>query len=135
MQTPMSTKFVTPMPASVSPGVILIVEDHPLVQITASAMIEDAGLRTVIAGDADEAIEILSTRDDICCVFTDIEMPGSMDGLALAVLVKRRWPHIQLVVTSGGQPPHALTLPIEVSFFQKPYDYASVIEELKAIAA
>ncbi len=115
-------------------GVVLIVEDHPLVQITATALIEDAGMTTLVASDADEALTILSSRDDIRALFTDIDMPGSMDGLALATLVHARWPWIQLVVTSGGQPPADMALPGGVPFFQKPYDYALVVNELRAAA-
>lgn len=115
-------------------GVVLIVEDHPLVQITATALIEDAGMTTLVASDADEAMAILSTRDDIRAMFTDIDMPGSMDGLALASMVRARWPEIQLVVTSGGQPPKDARLPRDVPFFQKPYDYALIVNRLRAAA-
>lgn len=112
-------------------GVVLIVEDHLLVQITATAQIEDAGLSTVVAGDADEALQMLQDREDIRVVFTDIDMPGSMDGLALAMLVRARWPDIRVVVTSGGKPTNLDDLPDDIAFFQKPYDYSRIVAELR----
>ncbi len=113
-------------------AVVLIVEDHPLVQITAAALIEDAGMDTLVAADADEALCILTARDDIHAVFTDVSMPGSMDGVALAHCVRERWPAIQVIVTSGGKLPTDTILPGEVSFLQKPYEFANVVNELRS---
>ncbi len=111
--------------------VVLIVEDHPLILLTAAALLEDAGMDTVVAADADAALAILDARDDIHAVFTDVAMPGSMDGVALAQLIRKRWPAIQLVVTSAGQLPDDATLPRGVPFLRKPHDYAKVIDELR----
>jgi len=111
--------------------VVLIVEDHLLVQITATAQIEDAGLATIVAGDADEALAMLSARDDIRTLFTDIDMPGSMNGAELAHVVRERWPDIRVVVTSGGKPHDRAALPDDVTFLQKPYEYACIIDELR----
>ncbi len=110
--------------------VVLIVEDHPLVQMTAAALIENAGMATLIAADADEALQILTDRDDIHAVFTDVTMPGSMDGVELARQVRRRWPAIALVVTSGDTLSEAVRLPNGVRFLRKPEEYASVVDEL-----
>ena len=121
--------YLAKMPAR---DIVLIVEDHPLVQITAAALIENAGMATVVAADADEALEILSGRDDIHAVFTDVTMPGSMDGIELARLVRTRWPEIALVVTSGDELSEMVRLPSGVRFLRKPYQYASVVEELLA---
>ncbi len=112
--------------------VVLIVEDHPLVQITAAALIEDAGMDTVVAADADEALGVLTARDDIHAVFTDVEMPGSMNGVALAHRVREHWPAIQVIVTSGGKLPADTILPGDVSFLQKPYEFANVVDELRS---
>jgi CheY-like chemotaxis protein len=109
---------------------VLIVEDHPLILITATALIENAGMETVVAADADAALAILMSRDDIQAVFTDVMMPGSMDGVELAQLVRKRWPDIQLVVTSGGRLPDDAKLPIGVPFLRKPDQYANVVDEL-----
>ncbi len=121
--------YLAKMPAR---DIVLIVEDHPLVQITAAALIENAGMATVVAADADEALEILTGRDDIHAVFTDVTMPGSMDGIELARLVRTRWPEIALVVTSGDELSEMVRLPSGVRFLRKPYQYASVVEELLA---
>jgi CheY-like chemotaxis protein len=121
--------YLAKMPAR---DIVLIVEDHPLVQITAAALIENAGMATVVAADADEALEILTGRDDIHAVFTDVTMPGSMNGIELARLVRTRWPEIALVVTSGDELSEMVRLPSGVRFLRKPYQYASVVEELLA---
>ncbi|WP_310075061.1 response regulator [Phyllobacterium sp. 1468] len=72
------------------------------------------------AGDADEAIAILSERDDIRVLCADIDMPGSMDGLKLAAPVRDRWPPIKIIVTSGHRYMSDDTLPVEGRFFGKP---------------
>ena len=81
--------------------VVLIVEDEFLFRMDAVDMIAAAGFEVVEAANADEAIEILQSRHDITVVFTDIQMPGSMDGLKLARAVRGRWPPIKIVATSG----------------------------------
>jgi CheY-like chemotaxis protein len=81
--------------------VVLIVEDEFLLRMSAVEMIEEAGFEIVEAGNADEAITILESRSDIRVVFTDIQMPGSMDGLKLAAAVRHRWPPIKIIATSG----------------------------------
>jgi len=81
--------------------VVLIVEDEFLLRMDAVDMIAAAGFEVVEAGDADEAIDILESRRDITVVFTDIQMPGSMDGLKLARAVRGRWPPTKIVATSG----------------------------------
>jgi two-component system, response regulator PdtaR len=82
-------------------AVILIVEDELLIRLNAVEMIEGAGFEVVEAASADEAIAILEGRLDITVVFTDIQMPGRMDGLKLAAAVRDRWPPIKIVATSG----------------------------------
>ena len=76
--------------------VVLIVEDEALVRMTAVDMIEEAGFEILEAANADEAILLLEARRDITVLFTDIEMPGSMDGLGLAQAVRGRWPPIKI---------------------------------------
>ncbi len=76
---------------------VLIVEDEPLIRELAAEAIEDAGFVTVEAANAQEAIDILNTRGDVGILFTDVNMPGRLDGLALASLVHQQWPAIQLV--------------------------------------
>lgn len=86
---------------SASVPVVLVVEDEGLVRLMAVDMLEDEGFTVIEAATADEAWTILEARDDIAILFTDVEMPGSMNGLDLAGRVAARWPHIRLVITSG----------------------------------
>jgi CheY-like chemotaxis protein len=83
------------------PPAILIVDDEPLIRLVAVETITKAGFEVIEAASADEAIQILERRSDIRVIFTDIQMPGSMDGLKLAHAVHERWPPIKIIVTSG----------------------------------
>jgi CheY-like chemotaxis protein len=113
--------------------VVLIVEDEFLLRMDAVDMIAAAGFEVVEAGNADEAIEILEARRDITVVFTDIQMPGSMDGLKLARAVRGRWPPIKIVATSGQLDLRETDLPEGGRFLAKPYgplEIAGVLREL-----
>ena len=113
--------------------VVLVVEDEFLLRIHAIEMIEDAGFEALQAADADEAIQILENRSDICIVFTDIQMPGSMDGLKLAHAVRGRWPPIKIVTTSGRINVRIDDLPSGGRFLPKPYrpeEVAGTLREL-----
>ncbi len=90
-------------PPGTSPSVVLIVEDDPFVRMFAVVVVEEAGFVALEAANADEAVAILEARSDISLLFTDIDMPGSMDGLKLAHAVKDRWPKI-LVVSGLARP-------------------------------
>ena len=92
-----------PNPMAFEQSAILVVEDEPVIRMTLSDALRETGLNVIEAGNADEAIFILSTRVDIRVVVTDVEMPGSMDGTRLARLVRDRWPLVQIIVTSGKQ--------------------------------
>lgn len=117
------------------PPVVLVVEDEPLLRLCAVDLIESAGFEAVEARDADEAIEILSARRDIRIVFTDIDMPGSMDGLKLAAAIRDRWPPIELIVTSGMIDPPPGAIPARGKFFAKPYCDVSLIDALREFVA
>jgi CheY-like chemotaxis protein len=113
--------------------VVLIVEDEFLLRMDAVDMIQAAGFEVVEAGNADEAIEILEARPDITVVFTDIQMPGSMDGLRLAQAVRGRWPPIKIVATSGRVNVRENDLPEGGRFLSKPYsprEVTCVLREL-----
>ena len=107
--------------SSGSRGVVLVVEDDPLVRMVAAATIEDAGFETIEAVGAESAIAILEVRKDIRIVFADIHMPGSMDGLKLARTVRDRWPPIELILTSGLIKIGQRDLPERSVFLAKPY--------------
>lgn len=118
--------------------IVLIVEDDLLIRLHAIDMVESAGYDTLDAGNADEAILILVTRSDIHVVFTDIQMPGSMDGLKLAHYVSDCWPPIRIIVTSGGVRLEAYQLPNGSRFLSKLYaahEVAAVLKEMTGFAA
>jgi len=96
--------------------VVLIVEDEILVRLDAVEVIEGRGFEAIEASNADEAISILEQRNDIGLIFTDIDMPGSMDGVKLAHFVKDRWPPIKIIATSGHAKITANDLPQGVRF-------------------
>jgi CheY-like chemotaxis protein len=104
----------------------LIVEDELLLRGYAVEMITSAGFEVIEAGNADEAIEILEATPDITVVFTDIQMPGSMDGLKLARAVRGRWPPIKIVATSGLVDVGEKDLPEGGRFLPKPYSLEAV---------
>ena len=113
--------------------VVLIVEDEFLLRMDAVDMIAAAGFEVVEAANADEAIEILESRPDITVVFTDIQMPGSMDGLKLARAVRGRWPPIKIIATSGHVHIGETDLPEGGRFLPKPYSSGQVIDVLREL--
>jgi CheY-like chemotaxis protein len=113
--------------------VVLVVEDDFLIRIDAIEMIEAAGFDVVEAANADEAIKILEVRFDVTVVFTDIQMPGSMDGLKLAASIRWRWPPIKIVATSGIVDVRKIDLPEGGRFLPKPYSHADVIGTLREL--
>jgi CheY-like chemotaxis protein len=116
---------------AVTRPVVLVVEDDSLIRLTAVEMVEAAGFDVVEAGNADEAMEILGSRPDIAVVFTDIQMPGSMDGLKLAAKIRGRWPPIKIVATSGIVNVRKVDLPEGGRFLPKPYSSAQIIGALR----
>jgi CheY-like chemotaxis protein len=117
---------------------VLIVEDEPLVRIGTISPIEDAGFIVYEAASADEAIYLLERHREIRLIFTDIHMPGSMDGLKLAHYVRGRWPPVKIIVTSGRMKARGEDLPSDAVFIGKPYrikDIAQKISEMLAEVA
>lgn len=114
--------------------VVLIVEDEPILRMDAVDFIEEAGFEAIEAAHADEAIAILKARHDIAVVFTDIEMPGTMDGIRLAHAVRDGWPPVTIVVASGRVVPAANELPAEVRYIRKPYRAEDVVAALRKAA-
>ena len=113
--------------------VVLIVEDEFLLRMDAADAIAAAGFEVVEAANADEAIEVLESRTDITVVFTDIQMPGSMDGLKLARAVRGRWPPIKIIATSGRLNVGDVDLPEGGRFLPKPYSHAQVAGVLREL--
>jgi CheY-like chemotaxis protein len=112
---------------------VLIVEDEFLLRMNTADIIGDAGFDVVEAGNADEAIAILETRLDIHVVFTDVQMPGSMDGLKLAKFVRGRLPPIKIVATSGFVNVGKDDLPEGGRFVPKPYRPEYVVATLREL--
>jgi len=110
--------------------VVLIVEDEPLQRMMAVDLVEDAGFAAVEARDADEAVRILESRADVCIVLTDIDMPGSMDGLMLAAAIRNRWPPIDIILVSGHVRDCNAMLPERGIFFSKPYNSRTLTKTL-----
>jgi CheY-like chemotaxis protein len=118
-----------------SPTFVLVVEDEFFARLHAMKLVEDAGYVAIGASNADDAIAILEARKDIRIVFTDIDMPGSMDGLKLAHAVRKRWPPIELIVTSGHFHLSDADMPARGRFFPKPYPDQEIISALRRLAA
>jgi two-component system, response regulator PdtaR len=112
--------LMTPAVPSLRPAV-LVVEDEFLTRLSAMDMVEAAGCKSIGASNPDEAVRVLEARADIRAVFTDVQMPGSMDGLAFMRHTKKRWPSVMRLVTSGQTSITPADLPRGVRFFNKPY--------------
>jgi two-component sensor histidine kinase/DNA-binding response OmpR family regulator len=112
---------------------VLIVEDEMMLRMRAVDIVEDAGFFPVQAVNADQALSILESRSDISLLFTDIQMPGSMDGLKLAHAVHDRWPAIKIILVSGQMNPSDAERPAESRFFGKPLSDDQMIGELQAM--
>jgi two-component system, response regulator PdtaR len=115
------------------PHAILIVEDDRFLKLYALDIVEEAGFVALDAGNADEAVAILESRSDIALLLTDINMPGSMDGLNLAHAVRKRWPPIRIIVVSGAVRPAECDLPTDSRFVGKPYRAEAMILEIRSL--
>lgn len=113
--------------------VVLVVEDEALIRMHAVDMIRDLGFEVIEAANADQAISLLESNSKISVVFTDIQMPGSMDGLRLAAVVRKRWPPVALLVTSGQFRPNGGDLPENTHFLPKPYIAGELKTHLDAL--
>ena len=109
-------------------AVVLVVEDNALIRIGVLDLVRDAGLEALGAENADDAIALLGSRSDIALVFTDVRMPGTMDGIKLAAHIRERWPPIHLMVASGHAIAADSLLPEGARFFSKPYDGNTLLE-------
>jgi two-component sensor histidine kinase/CheY-like chemotaxis protein len=110
---------------------VLVVEDEMVLRMRAVDLVEDAGFTAVQAVNADEALSILESRSDISLLFSDIQMPGSMDGLKLAHAVHDRWPSIKIILVSGQIKLADIDKPADSRFFGKPLEVTQMIAELQ----
>ena len=118
-----------------APVVVLVVEDDSLLRMDAAQTIEEAGFRVLEADNADQAIVLLETRSEINVVFTDIQMPGSMDGFKLAKAIRDRWPPVKIIATSGYFLEMNIDLPEGGFFIPKPYDLQRVATMIREMTA
>lgn len=143
MTTPKSADAGQPLPnAKLDPGrggditadrkaVILIVEDNAVIRMGAADLVVHAGYEALEASNAEEAIRLLEARTDIVLVFTDVGMPGTMDGIKLAHHIRNRWPPVKLIVASGRSIMEQSRLPEGSHFFPKPYSDGTVVEQIR----
>jgi two-component sensor histidine kinase/CheY-like chemotaxis protein len=110
---------------------VLVVEDEMMLRMRAVDIVEDAGFTPIEAVNADDAFTILESRSDIDLLFTDIQMPGTMDGLKLAHAVHARWPSIKIMLVSGQVTPAETERPVNSRFYGKPLEVKKMIEELR----
>lgn len=114
---------------------VLVVEDDPLIRMMSAEVLAEAGLTVIEAETVDAALAILEDRAaEVAVIFSDIETPGAHDGIDLARKVRRAWPHVQVVLTSGRRLPAPDDL-ARVRFVGKPYSYWDVADLLYRLAA
>ncbi len=116
-----------------TPTRILVVEDDTFIRMNVVEMLCGAGFNIREATNADEAIQMLESDSDIQLVFTDIDMPGSMNGLKLATAVRDRWPPVKIIATSGHFDLKAGDLPADARFIPKPYLSEQIISAVREL--
>lgn len=112
---------------------VLVVEDEVLIRLDVADQLRGAGYEVLEASNADEAIEILNVTPSIRLLFTDVDMPGSMDGLKLAAAVRDRWPPVKIIVTSGHRIVDITEMPDGSMFFSKPYPHLAVLKSMREL--
>jgi len=119
--------FTTP------PPVVLVVDDEALLRLNATEAFRHVGCEAYEACQAEEALDMLERHPDISVLFTDINMPGKRDGMALAGQVHRQRPDVRLIITSGRERPAPEDLPDDGQFIAKPYDIDAVADIVRAM--
>lgn len=114
---------------------ILVIEDEPLIRMTVADDLQDAGFRVLEAGNADEGLRLLDKDPSIRAIFTDIDMPGELEGLKPAWIVRDRWPPIEIVITSGHRKVDITDMPERAVFFAKPYAHNPIIQALTRLTS
>lgn len=114
---------------------ILVVEDEPLIRMDIADQLQNLGFRVIEAANAREAVAQLDANNDIRVMFTDVDMPGDMDGLMLAEAVRNRWPPIKIIVTSGLRGVLLSDMPNGSRFFGKPYKVSDIADAARELLA
>lgn len=123
------------MPLTTLPMRILVVEDETFIRMDVVEMLRAAGFHVLEATNAYEAIQMLERNSDVRVIFTDIDMPGSMNGLKLAAAVRDRWPPVSIIATSGHFEIQAGDLPADARFVPKPYQSAQIISAIRELTS
>lgn len=121
------------MPSDIRPHVVLVVDDEALLRLNATEAFHDAGCTTYEAAATDEALDVLKEHPDISVLFTDINMPGERDGVALAEAVHKVRPDVNLILTSGRERPTSATIPDHGQFIAKPYNLEALTDIVSAL--
>lgn len=119
------------MDKSVSDPVVLVVEDQGLLRLTAVSIMEDSGFEALEATNAEEALEVLKAHPDILVVFTDIDLNAEKDGIWLAEQIKKKWPKIDVIVTSGYPRPDNYNPDNVIAYFEKPYLEEEILKQIQ----
>ena len=114
---------------------VLVVEDQPFLRMDIVDQLEMADFNVLEAANATLAIELLIANKAISVMFTDIDMPGGIDGLKLAAVVRGRWPPVVIIVTSGLHQVDVIQLPVRARFLSKPYDAGFVISSIREMVS
>ncbi|EJL22173.1 response regulator [Novosphingobium sp. AP12] len=121
--------------ANSTTAVVLVVEDEPLIMLGSVQIVEDLGYIALQATNADEAIVLLEAHPEIVIVFTDIQMAGSMDGLALSNWAANRWPPLRFIIVSGGMRPRLVDMPTDAVFLAKPFKSSAIGRAIEGFRA
>jgi CheY-like chemotaxis protein len=120
---------------SSAPVIVLVVDDEAVLRFLATDVLEENGFQVLEAEDARAALRVLADHPDVRVLFTDVNMPGALDGLDLAREAHARWPDIKLVVTSGRPRPADKDIPDDGRFVAKPYSPDSLVGEIRKALA
>ena len=123
------------MTVSPASAVVLVVEDDPLLMMAMVDFVEQAGCEAIEANTIAEAIRVLETRTDVRTVFTDLDMRGSTAGMKLALVIRDRWPPIELILTSSRGQPQDHEMPKRGVYVDKPFDRRKIVSAIRQFAA
>jgi CheY-like chemotaxis protein len=113
-----------------SKAAILVVENETLTRLWVADLLEENGFTVLEAEDANAALKVLEARPEVRLLFTDVQMPGSLNGMELAREVHARWPHVLLVITSGRERPTRAEIPDDGRFVAKPYSAEELLRQV-----
>jgi CheY-like chemotaxis protein len=111
---------------------VLLVEDEVLIRLLLAEELRSQGIQVLEASNADEALAILESSLPVHVLFTDIRMPGRMDGIGLTRFTRQRYPHIKLIITSSHQPQGYMRDSAD-AFIVKPFDLAATVQQVETL--